>query len=527
MLAPSDLGLIHMDEKEQEFNDFAGTGEVRQDLRRKSVRAFGYVLTSSAGLFVIRIASTAILARLLSPADFGLLMMVTAVTVIADNFRDLGLSTATIQREKINQHEVSNLFWINALAGLTLSVLLCCASPAIARFYGEPRLIAIALVLSLVFFFGGLTVQHQALLTRQMKHGKKSAIHLGAFILSSIIAIGLGLAGFGYWALVWREVAQSILVMAGIWFICPWKPGVYHFETKVGELLRFGRDMTLSQLIGAIASSLDRLLIGRFFGADLVAMYRQPYQLVVAPINQFMGPLYQISLPGLSMVQSDPTKFVKFYTRIVTLVGLASMPLSVFLALYAKEVTLVVLGAQWEQASIFFRIFAVGAFLRAVASIPGFVLVSRGRSGSLVGLTVVNSLVMAALMGLSLPWGARGVAIADVATVAVMLFPCMIYSFRDSPVTVASFLLALARPAAASLIMGCGLLLLRRALPPLGTWSFLTVGILFAPVAFLGALLVLPGGKLELTTLVSDLRAALQRKAVRRAEAVEPLAVAS
>lgn len=496
----------------QKFEAFADTDEVQQDLKGRSVRAFSYLLSSSGGLFILRLVSTAVLARILTPDDFGLVMMVTAVTAIADNFRDLGLSTATIQREQISRNEVTNLFWINALAGLTLCLLIAGAAPLIARFYEEPRLLPVTLALSTVFLFGGLTVQHQALLTRQLKHGRKSLVQLGAFLISSILAIGLGLAGFGFWALVLREVAQSILVLIGIWLICPWKPGWPDLKSRVGNLVRFGSGMTLSQLIGSISSSLDRFLIGRFFGAGLVAMYRQPYQLVVTPISQFMGPLYQVALPGLSMLQGDSLKYIRFYTRIATVVAMVSMPLSLLLAIYAPEITLLVLGNKWESAAIYFRIFSIGAFFRAVSSITGFVLVSRGNSRTLVKLGMVNSLVMALLMGLSLPWGPVGIAVAEVATVFLMFYPRMHYSFCQSPVTVLAFLSSIARPACASVGMAVGLLLSRAALVPhISETASLAAGLAFAPAAFVGILRMLPGGRGELKSLIGDLQSVFAR----------------
>jgi O-antigen/teichoic acid export membrane protein len=212
------------------------------------------------------------------------------------------------------------------------------------------------------------------------------------------------------------------------------------------------------------------------------------------------------------MLQNDPERFQRFYYRIALSVGLVSMPLSVFLAVYAYDITLVVLGDQWSGAAIYFRIFALGGFIRAAASIPGFVLVSRGYTGRLMKLTMANTLVMILLMCLGLRWGPEGVAVAEVMTIAVMLGPTMYFSFRDSPVTIGYFLSALMRPAISSLLMALVLILLRCAYPLESSIASLSLGVVVAGFAMVFQWVLLPGCRIELTGLASDLKAGLRRK---------------
>ena len=150
----------------EKFRRLFCTEAIRKDLRTSSVRAAGFTWAAGTADFVLRIGSTAILGRLLLPEQFGLIMMVMAVTAIADQFRDLGLSTATVQRKEISHQEVTNLFWINVLAGILIAAVVCAASPLVSEYYKEPRLTLITCILATNFIFGGLMVQHQALLTR-------------------------------------------------------------------------------------------------------------------------------------------------------------------------------------------------------------------------------------------------------------------------------------------------------------------------------------------------------------------------
>lgn len=462
---------------------------------------------------MLRLGFTAILARLISPDDFGVFMMVTAVTVVADQFRDLGLSTATIQREQITHAEVSNLFWINTAAGVLMALAICSLSPLVALYFREPRLIWMTVVLSSTLVLGGLTVQHEALLGRQMRLGGKSGVRLLAFFLSSLVAVFLALGGFGYWALVWREISRSAFILIGAWAICPWIPGRPRRDTEVASLVKFGSGLTAAYMLGALTSSLDRVLLGRFQGAASVGLYRQSYQLVVTPMNQLMAPLYQVALPGLSMLQGDHRRFRDFFTRIVSIVATVSMPLSVFLAVYAEEVSAVILGDQWRGAATFIRIFGVGGMLQSVFSTIGFVLVSSGRSGELLKLSALQSTVKALSMLYALRWGAIGVAIADVASTAIMFVPYLRLSFRNSPVTILAFLQALRRPFISSILLALILVAFRTTVPVTNSLVSLLAGLVVAALVFPVIWVTLPGGRLEFRELRSALRVALESKA--------------
>ena len=468
---------------------------------------------SGAGEFVLRLGFTAILARLISPDDFGLFMMVAAVTAVADQFRDLGLSTATIQREQITHAEVSNLFWVNTAAGLLIALIICAVSPLVALYFREPRLTWMTVALAPTLVLGGLTVQHEALLGRQMRLGGKSGMRLLAFFLSSVVAVLLARAGFGYWALVWREVARSAFIVIGAWAICPWIPGMPRRDTEVKGLVLFGSGLTGTYILGALTASLDRVLLGRFQGAAAVGLYRQSYQLVVTPMTQLMGPLYQVALPGLSMLQGDPRRFRDFFTRIVSFVATVTMPLSVFLAVYAEEVSAVVLGEQWRGAATFIRIFGVGGTLQSAFSTIGFVLVSRGRSGELLKLGGLLAAVKALLMLFGLRWGAVGVAVADVSSIVVLFVPFLRISLKDSPVTILAYLQALVRPFISSILLAIVLVAFRMTLVVSNSLVSLLAGLAVAALIFPVVWLTLPGGKTEFRQLRSAVQAALEQKA--------------
>src|SRR3989449_440559 len=203
-------------------NHFFDVDLTSANLKEKSIRGGLFTISFQAVESILRIGSIAILARILIPENFGLISMVTAIIAIAERFQDLGLHAATVQKKDITHEQVSKLFWINAITGFGLTVLISSMSFLIARFFNEPRLISITIAIATSFFWIGLTMQHQAILRRQMKYAAIGGIQIGSIALSIAIAIVLAVEGYGYWALVWRggERKGFISLWAGVGWAC-------------------------------------------------------------------------------------------------------------------------------------------------------------------------------------------------------------------------------------------------------------------------------------------------------------------
>lgn len=512
--------------KAEKFKQLTCTEGVRNDLRGKSVRAATYTWATGLADFVLRIGSTAILARLVLPAEFGLVMMVMAVTAIADQFRDLGLSSATVQRKEISHEEVSNLFWVNVLAGVVITSIVCAMSPLVSLYYKEPRLTVLTCVLATNFIWGGLLVQHQALLTRQLKLGYTSGIRLSSSFLSTILAIFLAWKGMGCWALVWREVARNVMLAVGMWFCMPWVPGLPSWKTDIRGLVGFGAHLSAANILTTISSTADRFFLGRYWGAGPVAMYRQAYQLLVVPMDQLLSPLYNVTNPGLCLLQTDELRFRRFFLKVLTVACIACMPLSLFVAVYATEITRVVLGRHWMDCTQILLVLSLGTFIKSPVTWSEHVLIARGRSQVFMLLNIANSVVVILLMAIGVRWGVIGIAFADVTATYLFTAPRLYFSFKNSPVTVGMFFSTLVRPAVCSLLMAALLIFMRQSLPPFSRPVSLALGSVAALIIFPAIWMLMPGGRSELLALVSDVRSALRRK-VSGKQTVEPVPAAN
>jgi O-antigen/teichoic acid export membrane protein len=470
-----------------------------------------YMAVAGGGDFFLRLVSIAILARLLIPEHFGLIGMATAVTAIAGLVGDLGLSTATVQRREINHKQVTNLFWINVALGALLGLVILATAPAVAAFYRDPRLAPITMAFSITFLFGGLTVQHQALLTRQMKQAQMSFIRLGSSVLGVGLAVLLAIRGYGYWALVWQEIARSLLNAIAVLVCCPWLPGLPCRDGKIGDLLRLGRNLSLTYFLNALISNLDRFLIGRFFGAEPVGLFRQAQGLIVTPIEQLNAPIQSVSQPALSILQDDPDRYRRYYRKIVFVVGLVTMPLAALAVVYAEEITLVVLGEKWSGAASLLRIFGIAYFIRPVLGMAGLVLITCGQSDRLLTFALIRNGILVLFTLVGIRWGAEGVALGQLATTLVLTLPSLYYSFARSPVTVATFIGAIRTPLVASAVMVAVLLAFRSFIPAMEVVATVSCGFVVGAVTYLGGCLLLPASRCELHDLLKVLEASLSR----------------
>ena len=468
--------------------------------------------SGNAAEILVRLLSIAILARLLFPEDFGLIAMVTALTGVLDGFRDFGLSAATVQRPDINHQHVTNLFWVNAVVGGILALSLSVAAPLIAAFYQDERLVGVSIALSLVFIWNGLSVQHEALMIRQLRQGELALIRLLASVLSTVTAILFALDDWGFWSLVWREVARSAVIALGVWLRCLWLPGWPKRNVGTRSLVRFGGELSVTHLLAGLITNIDRLLIGRFYGASPVGIYRQAQQLILAPIEQLNGPIVGVAQPALSALQLDPARYRRFYEKIVFLVTMATLPLGLFVTVCAEEITLLMLGPTWIDAAVFVRIFGVAAAIRPAIGTSAIVLVTCGHSTRYLALTIVHSVVLTLLMLLGLTWGATGVAVAFVATSLVLMYPKLYYSFLKTPATVQGFFGAARTPAISGLVMVGGLVAVRQLAPMDGVVGSLFLSTCVGGAIYLSAMWAQPRGRAELRALPTDIRAALQNK---------------
>jgi PST family polysaccharide transporter len=425
-----------------------------EDLKERTIRGAVARLFAQVANFVLRVGSLMILARLLGPKEFGLVGMVTAFTGVLVLFRDFGLSSAAIQRTTVTDQQLSTLFWINILVGALLGLASVVMAPAIAVFYNEPRLFRITVVLAAGFLFNAAGVQHGALLQRQMRFTALALINTVALIVGTAVGIGAALAGLGYWALVLMTVIAPLTSTIGFWLTAPWVPGVPRRRAGIRSMLRFGGAITLNGLVIYIASNLEKVLLGHFWGADVLGIYGRAYQLINIPTENMNSAAGEVAFAALSRLQEDPRRLRSYFLKGYSLVLALTIPSTMVCALFADDVILVFLGPKWREAAAIFRLLAPTVLVFAILNPLGWLMCSLGLVGRSLKIGLVIAPLMIAGYVVGLPYGPRGVAFAYSAVMLLWVIPAIVWCVYDTAISFWDILLTVSRPMASSILAG-------------------------------------------------------------------------
>jgi len=445
-------------------DSFLHTETVRRDLGGYAVRGAAVTIASQVFRFLISITGTIVLARLLTPTDYGLIGMVVAITGIVAIFKDLGLDAVTIQRSHITEAQLTALFWINTGLGILLALVTMGIAPVVAWFYGEPSLTAIAATSGLAFLLGGIVVQHEALLRRQMRFARLAAVDVAAMLFGYMTGILLAWYGAGYWALVFSQLAQALMRAAALWFCVPWRPRLAAGFSGISSMLTFGGHLTGFAFINYFARNLDNILIGRRWGPHQLGLYSRAYQLLTLPIDQIGNPITAVAVPTLSRLADSPERYRAAYLRILEKIAMLTMPLMALLIMSADSIVNLLLGPQWSDVSTLFAFLGIAGIVQPAASTAGWLFITQGRADDMFRWGLIGGTLTITAILLGLPWGATGVA-ASYSLLTVVVVTPLLWWFvgRKGPVRASDFYRTIGPPTAAAITNILALLIFRRS----------------------------------------------------------------
>lgn len=387
-----------------------GTEHLLIDLKARSVRGGAVTISAQIVKLLAQFATIAVLARLLEPSAFGLVAMTAAAVAFLELFKDLGLSAATVQRATLSHEQVSTMFWLNVALGVLAAVLTAALAPALAWFYGEDSLVGITLCLAAGFIVSGFSTQHLALLRRQMRFKALALLQLTAELLGMAAAIGAAFGGAGYWALVVQRLVWVTVLTLGAWIACSWRPGAFGPWRGVRELLGFGGNVAISNLVGLLARSADQVLIGWFWGAAALGLYERASKLVLLPLNNLNAPLHAVAMPALSRAADEPERHRRAYLRMVEKLAMVTMPAGVLLVVAPDWIVGLALGPQWLSAAPVLAWLGLTAIYQPVTYTLSWLLMSQNRTGEMRSFSLFNALVLVAAIAVALPYGMEAVA---------------------------------------------------------------------------------------------------------------------
>lgn len=475
---------------------FFRTDHLKADLAGRTARSGAVMVAAQGTKFVVNMASAVVLARLLTPQDYGLVAMVAVFTNFTHLFRNLGLSAATMQRAEVSYRQVSTLFWVNVALGLaTLAATAGCA-PLIAAFYGEPRLVGITLGISVGFVFSGLSVQHEALLKRQMRFAVLGAIDVGSMVAGAATGIALAWRGAGYWALVFSQLGIAVTYAAGVWAACGWRPGLPSRGSGVRSMIAFGGSLTGYNVLNYFSRNSDNLLVGRVWGAQQLGFYSRAYQLLLLPLDQVCAPLDGVAVTALSRLTGEPERYRQAYLRILEKLAMVTMPGVALMIATSDWLVRLMLGAQWAETGRIFALLAVVGLLEPVSYAVGWLLISQGRVRDVFRWGVVDGALSVGSIVAGLPWGAVGVA-ASYSLVGFCVRKPLLFWFacRTGPVRLPDFYRAVCPSACAAALTLAALFVFRGSAEGVSPLVGLLASLPLAAGASFLVFFILPAGR--------------------------------
>ena len=422
-------------------------------LKGRTVRGGAVTAAAQAACFILQMGSTMVLARLLTPSDYGLMAMVMVLTSAINVFRDGGLSTGTVQKESITHEQVSTLLWINIGLGCFLGLVTVAAAPVMVRVFQEPKLLPITFALATTFPLSALTIQHEALLNRQMRFTALAVIETVAIAAGIGVGIVMGIKGFGYWALVCMTLAMTLAKVVALALTVRWLPGLPQPRCGVGSLLRFGACLTSSKLMVYLFRNADNALIGWWWGAGPLGLYSKAYGLLMLPINQVNAPMSGVAIPALSRVQGDPERVRRIFLHGYAILASIILPTVLFLTIFTDAVILVMLGQQWKASIILFRLLAPAALVGALALNPlSWLFIATGRPDRQFRFFILWSGVLIVALVLGVRFGPTGVAAGYSIISACLALPLCMYALRGTSIRLEDLANTLKAPATAALV---------------------------------------------------------------------------
>jgi O-antigen/teichoic acid export membrane protein len=445
------------------------TDHLKKNLKRRGARGSTAMFASRGLIFLFEIAGTVVLARLLKPGDFGLVAMAMVLFRFALMFRDIGLSEATVWAEKTNQELVSSLFWISVAAGAGLTFLLGIASPLIARFYGEPRLVPITLCILPTLLFSSMCMQHQALLKRQMRFGRLASAQVAANGTAVIVAILCALGGMGFWALVVRQLWSSLFLLVSLWVFCPWRPGRPSRALGLMKMVGFGGYLSLERILQFFMRNGDNILIGKYVGGSGLGFYDKAYSLLLFPMRQINVPLSSVVVPILSRLQTEEQRFRAYYRKALGLTAMVTVPFAIFAAVAAYDIIYSVLGPKWDPSARVFLFLAPAALCSTVNVASGWVYIALGHVDRQLKFKFFASFATLIAMFIGVRSnGIEGMAVAVSAASVLCKWPQMAYCYHGTFVKMEDFVAAVGCPLAFSLIAGLLVVLIDKSFDTVG-----------------------------------------------------------
>ena len=458
---------------------------------------------------VLSLGAAIVLARLLTPEDFGVFAMVMPLGVIATGLAGHCFQTALLQRRELSDQDASAFYWYAARINLLVSACMVAVGFALSRFYGEPRIVGVTVMWAVLIYLLTLTCFQEALLKREMRFARILFLQLATLVLGITASVIAARRGAGHWSLPLQILVMEVARAIGVFFLSAWRPRwkVDSNGPQVAEMRRLWRGLAGLRLATWVNEQPDLVAVGRFGGAAVLGLYDTARRWSWYPFEQPFFALTEVAVASLSRVLGETARFNRLASRAILVMLTVSMPAIAFVAVETVSVVQVLLGERWLPSVPFIRPLCVVAFAGAVAHVSEWIYLSHGNTGRLLKWSLfikTPTIVLAVLVGVR--WGALGVAMAMAVASTLLMLPAVAYGVRGTSLSFGDVIRAGARPALSSLFAAAGTVLLDAVLPTDAGARRLVASLGVYVVAFVVAWFAMPGGATVTRSLASSFR---------------------
>lgn len=361
-------------------------------LKAKILSGMIWSFVQRFGTMAISFVSNIVLARLLTPDDYGTIGMLMIFIAVANTFVDGGFGSALIQKKEPTQEDYSTIFWWNMFLSIVLYGLLYLGAPAVARFYNLPLVCDVLRVQGIVLIINALSIIQQNQLRKQLKFKRLATVTVISAILSAGAAIILAYIGWGVWALVAQQLMLSGFTAIQLWVLNKWYPLLIFSKESFKQLFGFGGFILASNIINTFCNEFQGLLIGKFFPPSTLGYFTQAKKLDSVISHSISGVIDQVSYPILSEYQYDNKAMIRAIQRLLESLAYLTIPLMLIMILIAEPIIQIVYGEQWMQCVPYFQIYCLAGIATSLQGVPYYAVASKGKSKELFRWTIIKRL---------------------------------------------------------------------------------------------------------------------------------------
>lgn len=398
------------------------------DLKQKTINGlFWSFVDNSASLgfnFIIGI----ILARILTPREFGLIGMITIFIVIAQAFIDSGFALALIRKQDCTQRDYSTIFYFNLGVGIVLFLTLYFLAGSISNFFNESELKPLLQVLGLIIIIGPLGTIQSTILTKKINFKLQTKITVIASVISGIIGIAMALKGFGVWSLVARTLSRTAIITILLWIWISWKPVLVFCKASFKELFSFSYKLILSRLLDVIFKNSYYLVIGKYFSASDLGYYTRADQFKNLTSTNLSWIIERVSYPVLSSIQDDSERLLRTYTKIIKITMFATFILMMGLASVAEHMIITLIGEKWLPSAIFLQLLCVEGMFYPMQALNLSILQVKGRSDLFLRLEIIKKTLMVPVIFLGIMFNIKVMLFGMIVLSIISLYISSYYS---------------------------------------------------------------------------------------------------